>query len=130
MHLDVTNISSLFVCLFVFLLVCFFFLSFGFGVGLELTETLDLCFAFFKDFFFFALVSEEVLAVGLCVRGSLLQSCYHFVCSDSGLRIVGLQTVGRFEEEHVLGFGVGVRSWSCFFGERERERERERESSA
>jgi hypothetical protein len=40
------------------------------------------------------------------------------------LRIVGLQTVGRFEEEHVLGFGVGVRSWSCFFEERERERER------
>jgi hypothetical protein len=32
----------------------------------------------------------------------------------------------RFEEEHVLGFGVGVRSWSCFFEERERERERER----
>ncbi len=47
-------------------------------VGLELTETLDLCFAFVKDFFFFALVSEEVLAVGLCVRGSLLQSCDHF----------------------------------------------------
>jgi len=46
------------------------------------------------------------------------------VCSDSGLSIVGLQTVGRFEEEHVLGFGVGVRSWSCFFEERERERER------
>ncbi len=45
------------------------------------------------------------------------------VCSDSGLRIVGLQTVGRFEEEHVLGFGVGVRSWSYFFRERERERE-------
>ncbi len=49
-HLDVTNISSLFVCLFVCLFS--FFLSFGFGVGLELTETLDLCFAFFKDFFF------------------------------------------------------------------------------
>ncbi len=65
MHLDVTKHFKLvcFVCLF------FFFLSFGFGVGLELTETLDLC---------FALVSEEVLAVGLCVRGSLLQSCYHF----------------------------------------------------
>jgi hypothetical protein len=31
--------------------------------------------------------------------------------------------VGRFEEEHVLGFGVGVRSWSCFFEEREGERE-------
>jgi hypothetical protein len=64
--------------LFACLLVCFFFLSFGFVVGLELTETLDLCFAFVKDFFFFALVSEEVLAVGLCVRGSLLQSCDHF----------------------------------------------------